>query len=125
MGIGHSLIDALMDYHRSEAVSGDVLSVANEHMPTATTARYIFTIDFSDGTKRELYKNFLLSGEETDIDAKLLSSSSWTDQPSPRPMTDMKERLSMLTRNHEATIRSEYEGVLNVRANCVGLMRVN
>jgi len=125
MGIGHPLIDALIDYCRSEAVSGDVLSVANEHMPAATVARYIFTIDFGDGTKRELYKNFVLDGKEIDGDARLLAFASWTEQSSPQTMIDIKERLSLLTKNHEATIRSEYEGVLNVRPNCVGLIRVN
>lgn len=125
MGIGHPLIDALLDYYRSEAVSGDVLSMANEHIPAATAARYIFTIDFGDGTKRELYKNFVLSGGATDGDAKLLASASWTEQSSSHAMTDIRERLLMLTKNYEATIRSEYEGVLNVRATCVGLQRVN
>jgi superfamily II DNA or RNA helicase len=125
MGIGHPLIDALIEYYRSEAVSGDVLNVTNEHMPAATVARYIFTIDFGDGTKRELYKNFVIAGDETGNDAKLLASALWTDQSRPQTLTDMKERLSMLARNYEATIRSEYEGVLNVRPNCVGLMSVN
>jgi superfamily II DNA or RNA helicase len=125
MGIGHPLIDALIEYYRSEAVSGAVLNVTNEHMPAATAARYIFTIDFGDGIKRELYKNFVIAGDETGNDAKLLASALWTDQSRPQTLTDMKERLSMLARNYEATIRSEYEGVLNVRPNCVGLMSVN
>lgn len=125
MGIGHPLVDALIDYYRSEAVSGDVLNVTNEDTQSTIAARYIFTIDFSDGTKRELYKNFLLSGDETDNDLRLLASLSWTDSSNPRTLTDFKERLLMLTRNYEAAIRSEYEGVLNVRANCIGLMRVN
>jgi len=125
MGIGHPLIDALLDYYRSEAVSGNVLSVTNEHIPESTAARYIFSVDFSDGTKRELYKNFVLSGGATDGDAKLLASASWTEQSSSHAMTDIRERLLMLTKNYEATIRSEYEGVLNVRATCVGLQRVN
>lgn len=125
MGIGHPLVDALIDYYRSEAVSGDVLNAANEFLPSMIEARYIFTIDFSDGTKRELYKTFTLSGNETNSDSKLLASLSWTGNSNPQALTDFKERLSMLTRNYEATIRSEYEGVLNVRANCVGLMRIN
>lgn len=125
MGIGHPLIDALLDYYRSEAVSGNVLSVTNEHIPESTAARYIFSVDFSDGTKRELYKNFVLSGGATDGDAKLLASAFWTEQSSSHAMTDIRERLLMLTKNYEATIRSEYEGVQNVRANCIGLLWVN
>ncbi len=124
MGIGHPLVDALIDYYRSEAVAGDVLNAANEHMPSTIAARYIFTIDFSDGAKRELYKTVTLSGEKIKNDSKLLAFLSWTANYTPQALTGLKERLLMLTRNYEATIRSEYEGVLNVRANCVGLMNV-
>lgn len=125
MGIGHPLVDSLIDYYRSEAVSGDVLNAANEHIPSTIAARYIFAIDFGDGTKRELYKNFVLSGDETASDSKLLASVLWTAQSSPQALSEMKERLSMFARNHEATLRSEHEGVLNVRATCVGLLKVN
>lgn len=125
MGVGHPLVDALIDYYRSETISGDILNATNESLQPLTAARYLFTVDFSDGTKRELYKNFVLSGNETDSDSKLLASPLWTAQSSPQALSGMKERLSMLARNYEANIRSEYEGVLNVRANCVGLMRVN
>lgn len=125
MGIGHPLIDALIDYYRSEAVSGDVLNAANASVQSATAARYLFMVDFSDGTKREYYRNIVLSGNETPSDVKLLAFSGWSDITMPMVITDIKERLSMLARNYEATIRSEYEGVQNVRTNCVGLLRVN
>ncbi len=100
-----------------------IIPSGNEYIPSTIAARYIFTIDFSDGTKRELYKNFVLSGEKTRSDSKLLASALWTDKSSPQILTDFKEQLLMLTRNYEAALRSEYEGVLNVRAKCVGLMQ--
>lgn len=125
MGIGHPLVDALKDYYRSEAVSGDILNAANKDMPSTIAARYIFTIDFSDGTKSELYKPFVVSGDEAGNDSRLLASASWTDRSNTQTLPDFKERLLMLTRDYEATLRSEYEGVLNVRAACVGLLRVN
>ncbi len=39
-------------------------------------------------------------------------------------MNDFREHLAMLVSNYEAALRSDYEGIVNVRVNCVGLMRV-
>lgn len=73
MGIGHPLINALIDYYHSEAVSGDVLISKNNEVPELLSARYLFKLDFKDGTKKELYKEFILSGCQEKNDIELLT----------------------------------------------------
>ncbi|HKZ46187.1 MAG TPA: hypothetical protein VJ202_02250 [Thermodesulfobacteriota bacterium] len=46
MGLGHSLIDALIDYCRSEAVSGDVLNAVNGKMQAIKLFSYKFIIRY-------------------------------------------------------------------------------
>jgi len=124
MGIGHPLIDALIDYYRSEAVSGNVLNIYNKSLQPISSARYLLSMDFDDGTKRELYKYFFLSVSETFNDVQLLNTNGWEAKSDVSKMNDIREHLAMLISNFEATLRSDYEEIVNVRANCVGLMRV-
>lgn len=125
MGIGHPLIDALIDYYRSEAVSGNVLNLRNKNLQPVSSARYLFSMDFDDGTKRELYNNFIISGVEAVNDVKLLGTNGWEEKAEVSTKDDLREHLAMLVGNFEATLRSNNEGIVNIRANCVGLMRVN
>lgn len=124
MGIGHPLINALIDYYHSEAVSGDVLISKNNEMPELLSARYLFKLDFKDGTKKELYKEFILSGCQEKNDIELLTQSGWEDMPSVT-INDSKEQLPTILRHYEAQLRSEYGDILSIRPKCVGLMMLH
>ncbi|GAB61814.1 MAG: helicase [Candidatus Jettenia sp.] len=126
MGIGHPLIDSLIDYYKSDAISGDVLISQNDGVPEIFSARYISIIDFEDSTKKELYKELILLGTHVKSDIELLTQRRWKDNNyTISNSNEINKQLSMLIRNYEAKLRSEYKGVLSIRSKCVGIMQVN
>jgi hypothetical protein len=82
LGIGHPLIDALLEFYKSETVSGELLNVRRDSFPSCLTARHLFTIEFEDGTRRELYHSFLIDGEEelADLDFLLRNNLGGVDR---------------------------------------------
>ena len=125
LGIGHPLIDALIDYLKGEAISGEVLNAKCEGVPSCLAARYLFMIDFEDGTKRELYKKFLLDGAELPEDLVLLQDRMCKSETPVNILSDLESKVEMLIRNEEAKIRSTYDGVINIRNKCVGIQVIN
>jgi SNF2 family DNA or RNA helicase len=125
LGIGHPLIDALLEFYKSESVSGELLNVRCDSASPCLTARYLFTIEFEDGTRRELYHSFLIDGEEELADLDFLLRNNFGGGGSPAALSFIEEKLRMFTRNLEAKIRSDYDGVINVRYKCVGIQAIN
>ena len=125
LGIGHPLIDALLEFYKSESVSGELLNVRCDSASPCLTARYLFTIEFEDGTRRELYQGFLIDGEEELGDLDLLLRYDFKEDELPAELSFIEDKLKMFTRNLEAKIRSDYDGVINVRYKCVGIQAIN
>ena len=125
LGIGHPLIDALLDFYKSESVSGELLNIRCDSAPPCLTARYIFTLEFEDGTKRELYQSFLIEGKEELDDLDFLLRDDFRANGLPTTLSFIEDKLKMFTRNHEAKIRSDYDAVINVRYKCVGIQIIN
>ncbi|MDL1982492.1 MAG: hypothetical protein LWX02_13755, partial [Deltaproteobacteria bacterium] len=125
LGIGHPLIDALINYYKSDSVSGELLNVKCDGMDHCLTARYLFTIEFEDGTRRELYQNFLIEGKEELSDLDFLVCDDFRANESLKPLSFIEDKMKMFTQNHEAKIRSDYDGVINVRHKCVGIQIIN
>ena len=125
LGIGHPLIDALINYYKSDSVSGELLNAGCDGMAPCLTARYLFTIEFEDGTRRELYQNFLIEGEEELDDLDFLICKDFRTNESPVSLSFIEDKLRMFTQNQEAKIRSNYDGVINVRYKCVGIQAIN
>jgi hypothetical protein len=82
-------------------------------------------IDFEDGTKREVYKKFLLDGAELPEDLVLLQDNRWQNQTPFNALPNPGNKLEMLIRNEEAKIRSFYDGIINIRNKCVGIQLIN
>ncbi len=122
LGIGHPLIDALIDYCRSESVSGDVLIAKNSNLSNRLSARVLFRLTFEDATHREIYKEFNLAGNDLTDDIGLLKESVWSEKDDAPGTKGIQDRLDILIRNHQAQLRSEYEGIIDIRASCTGLM---
>ncbi len=122
MGVGHPLVDALISHYNGDAISGDILISKNNGIPDIFSARYLFTMDFEDSTKKELYKEFVLSGNQVKSDVELLMQQEWKEDRTVTNLKEMDEQISIRVRNFEAQLRSECEGVLSVRTKCVGVM---
>ena len=125
LGIGHPLIDALLDFYKSESVSGELLNVKCGIAASCLSIRYLFTIEFEDGARHELYQGFLIDGEEELSDLDFLLKEDFIDNGPVVPLSLIEDKLNMLTRNHEAKIRSNHEGVVNIRHKCIGIQAVN
>ncbi|KKO19943.1 MAG: helicase [Candidatus Brocadia fulgida] len=124
MGVGHPLVDALISHYRSDAISGDVLKLKNDGIPDFFSVRYLFMVNFEDGIKKELYKEFILSGSQMKSDVELLMQQEWKENHAVSNLKETDEQISLLIRNFEAQLRSECEGILNVRTTCVGIMHI-
>jgi len=124
LGIGHPLIDALLDFYKSESVSGELLNVKCDGVAPNLTARYLFIIEFEDGTRRELYQGFVVDGQEPPDDLDFLFKEGFKESESLEPVFFI-DKLKMFTQNQEAKIRSNYDGVINIRQKCVGIQAVH
>ncbi|MCC7203041.1 MAG: DEAD/DEAH box helicase family protein [Nitrospirae bacterium] len=125
LGIGHPLINALIEFYKSDNVSGEILSAGYKGLSGNLCARYIFRVEFSDNTYREIYKGFPLFGAEISDDIAFLQEQRWEDTEDNHRKYPITEHCEMLVRNYEAYLRSENEGVINVRAKCVGIINVH
>jgi hypothetical protein len=125
LGIGHPLIDALLDFYKSESVSGELLNTECDGMDPCVTTRYLFTIEFEDGTRRELYQSFLIEGKEELDDLDFLLRNDFKGNGMLAPLSFIEDKMKMFTQNQEAKIRSNYDGVINVRYKCVGIQVIN
>ncbi len=124
-GIGHPLIDALLDFYKSESVSGELLNVKCDDMVPNLTARYLFIIAFEDGTRREMYQSFLIDGKEELSDLDFLLRGDFKVNGMPTTLSFIEDKMKMFTQNQEAKIRSNYDGVINVRQKCVGIQAIS
>ena len=125
LGIGHPLIDALLDFYKSESVSGELLNVKCDDIAPNLTARYLFIFEFEDGTRRELYQSFLIDGKEELSDLDFLLRDDFRANELPEPLSFVENKMKMFTQNQEAKIRSDYDGVINVRYRCIGIQAVH
>jgi SNF2 family DNA or RNA helicase len=125
LGIGHPLIDALLDFYKSESVPGELLNIRCDNVLPCLTARYIFTLEFENGTKYKLYQNFLIEGKEELSDLDFLVCDDFRVNESLKPLSFIEDKMKMFTQNHKAKIRSNYDGVINVRHKCVGIQAVH
>jgi len=125
LGIGHPLIDALLDFYKGESVSGELVNIKCDNVSPCLTARYIFTLEFEDGTKRELYNSFLIEGKEELNDLDFLTCDDFRANESPESLSFIEDKMKMFTQNQEAKIRSNYDGIINIRHKCVGIQAIN
>jgi hypothetical protein len=125
LGIGHPLIDALIGYYKSDNISGDILNVSHQNLSGIVSARYIFRVDFNDNTHKEIYKDLLLHGTEVIKDISMLRENGWLDSIEKSDLNSIRERCAMLAKNQEAYIKSENEGVINIRSKCVGILSIH
>jgi len=123
LGLGHPLIDALLAHYKSDRVDGQIL-ILDGLDRAFLILRYVFEIDFTDGMKRTLYKEVPLYGTGTSCDLDFLRGQ-YTESKQRPPLSVERERLESIVENTKACIRAEYDGVINIRPRCVGILATN
>jgi hypothetical protein len=121
LGIGHPLIDALLGYLKSEKFSGDILITGHANFAGNFSVRFLFRMEFKDNTFKELYKEFPLNGAERINDLNCLKKNGWKTSPDNNWNENIQDQCDTLVKHHEAYLRSENEGVVNIRSKCVGI----
>ena len=119
------MIDALLEYYRKEDVSGDILSIKHPSLSGNCCAQCIFRMEFDDSTRKELYEELPLMGNATINDIILLNETDWKASEVDSSTLNIRDRVEILLRSHEAFLRSEYDGVLNIRSKCVGIINIS
>ncbi len=89
------------------------------------TARYLSIIEFEDGTRRELYQSFLIDGKEELSDLDFLLRDDFKGNGMSTALSFIEDKMKMFTQNQEAKIRSDYDGVINVRHKCIGIQAIS
>jgi len=125
LGIGHPLIDALLDFYKSESVSGELLNVKCDGVAPNLTARYLFIIEFDDGTRREEYHSFVLEGGNGSEDFDYLFNNNFRQADKFESSSNIQDRLEMFNQNQKAIIKSKYDGIVNIRHKCIGIQSMN
>jgi SNF2 family DNA or RNA helicase len=125
LGLGHPLIDALIDYYKTDNITGELLSGVYDGLPPNVTVRLLFTVNFEDGTRREFYEKFNIEGEELPGDLELLLRDGGPSKSLPASPVSLEEKIVIFIRNEEAKVRSRFEGVINIRHKCIGIQMLN
>lgn len=118
-GLGHPLIDAIVRYYQQDSVDGNVLTIrTGQH--ECVSLRYLFEIKFSDGSNRTIYKNIQMQEAQAISDIDLLSMRIDESVSNSSEQLSM-ERIDTLIENSKASIRAEYDDIVNIRERCIGI----
>ena len=133
LGIGHPLVDALIDYVKGPLFPGEVSIHEEPSAPYLISARCRFIVNFEDGMKKVFYRGFYL-GEDGKLgtfdpraDVESLSflrnrlEQSEREQTASIP-TSLKDRIVSLMTEEEARLRAKFDRVLSVNSKVVGLI---
>jgi len=125
LGIGHPLVDATMKYYRTQATTIDIAHIAIENTPAAMVCYYLYTVQLSDSPARVLLYPIIVSGDVVPANR----TESLNAIPSTAEVTisldDINARRELLMRNVDADIKSKYDGIVDIRKECVGILLVN
>ncbi len=124
LGLGHPIIDALIQFYKSDQVIGGVLNIKGDGIPSCLTARYFFTVTFEDGSRKEFYEIFNIEGEPPEDQNILITNNHFHDIKQIISQ-DLQEKTKAHINNKEAMIRSRYEGVISIRNKCLGIQNIN
>ena len=108
-----------------DRLAADLLLMANKIGVGLIAMKTLAGGKLADGTRHELYQGFLIDGEEELSDLDFLLKEDFIDNGTMVPLSLIEDKLNMLTRNYEAKIRSDHEGVVNIRHKCIGIQAVN
>src|SRR5205823_6183899 len=128
MGIGHPLVDAILDYFSSAAWRGDVTTLACQE-ETQSFARFVVEAFTDDGQWRTRYESVVVSddgswrscGPRADLDG--LNTSPAPIFADRADAADFKSRVQAAMSDAEARSRAEHQHLVSVRTRLVGLAR--
>ncbi|MBN2145092.1 MAG: DEAD/DEAH box helicase [Candidatus Aureabacteria bacterium] len=126
LGIGHPLINALLDYFKSDLGAKEITYIQLKNNQNILSFRYLFKIKFQDNTFRTIYEDIVI-GEQVDkfSDIQFLSTSLSVNNGSKFTLIPYKDKLQNLIKTKEAMLRSQYDGIVDLRKECIGILAIN
>jgi superfamily II DNA/RNA helicase len=128
MGIGHPLVDAIVDYFSSAAWRGDVTALRSED-EKRWSARYVVEAFLDDGQKRIRYESVVITndgswrvgGPKEDLDG--LKGLSASGPVGHADVGNLRSRITAAMTDAEARMRAEHQSLASIRSRLVGLAR--
>lgn len=117
-GLGHPLIEVLIKYIKRDSFDGDICLLSSSKM---LCLNYLFEVEFIDGSRREMFEQIILEGEKNTEELNLLEERQLSQSQITLPSIDT-ERLHTLIENTKASIASNLDNVVNIRARCIGIL---
>lgn len=134
MGLGHPLVDALIEHLRSPVFSGEVTgNWPMEAKSSELSVRCMFIVNFEEGKNKIFYTGFSLSndGELKKFDLRYDIEELISFQSKPRQgktyetlsiPEPMKNRILSIISEEEARLRAQFDNILSINSHIVGLL---
>lgn len=134
-GLGHPLVDALIEYLRSPRFQGETAVFPNSSGTGRWSVRFLVKVETEGDRQQVVYENLLVDAEgaweearpRADVESlpgtfAMVASTAET-RPQSR-IAEVQERVAQGARELEAKNRSKFDGVLSVRSLVVGIALV-
>lgn len=133
-GLGHPLVDALIEHLRGPDLSGEVTIVKALSGEDSISFRCIFMVNFEKGVKKMFYKgyNLNLDGElesfqpRDDIESFYILKNRLFKHDKERKAVAvpvwLKERIGSIVSEEEARLRANFDNILSMKSKVVGLI---
>jgi|Deesub1362A_J573_1020465.scaffolds.fasta_scaffold00395_30 SNF2 family DNA or RNA helicase len=130
-GIGHPLVDALIEHFKGPLFSGEVSISETTSNAYPISVRYVFMVNFEEGVKKVFYKGFNLNENgnlerfqpRSDIEAlrNLRNRLKPVSKKGVSVPEWLKERINSIIIEEEARLRAKFDNVLSIQSKIVGI----
>lgn len=128
MGLGHPLVDALIDYLQSPQHRGEVTALpASLQNDRTLSIRCLIQIDLENGKRRKMYQDIHLNEDGSSsvasprADVEQLSGRTPNTTLTNFGSAEIRERIKAILGLLEASWRADTDGAVAVRAFAVGI----
>jgi SNF2 family DNA or RNA helicase len=128
LGLGHPLVDALIDYLQGSQHRGEVTALpASTQDDHTLSIRCLIQIDLENGKRRKAYQDIQLNDDGSWVianpraDVEQLSARTSSVRSANFASAEIRERVKTILGSLEASWRADTDGAVAVRAGVVGV----
>ena len=132
-GIGHPLVDSLIDYLKGPLFLGEVSIIGEPSEKYTVSVRSLFVINFEEGVKKLFYKGYSFGkdGEleefqpKADIESLSILRNKLNQSEARAKVSIpmwLKDRVDSIITEEEARLRAKFDKVLSINSKVVGLV---
>lgn len=131
LGIGHPLVDGLIQHLKSPLFTGDVCNIEESSYPGLISVRINFKVNFETGVRKNIYKGYDIKDEGNWVDfepqsdilalASLKNRSKKDDDKRNYLPAWLQERIDSIIKEEESRLRANFDRVLTIDSKVVGI----